>query len=74
MAAANAFGIAYKAPESNLKNLSESSAGENPGWLPVPSVFVFDTKGTILFEYVNPNYRTRLSGNLLLAVLKELEK
>lgn len=74
MAAANAFGIAYKAPESNLKNLAESSAGKNPGWLPVPSVFVFNTEGTILFEYVNPNYRSRLTGNLLLAVLRELEQ
>ena len=52
--------------------LSEKSGGLNEGILPVPSIFVVDTSGKILFEYINPDYKTRLSSSLLLAVLKNL--
>jgi hypothetical protein len=43
------------------------SAQGNKGVLPVPSVFVTNKQGEILFEYINPNYKTRISGSLLLA-------
>ncbi|MBW6536706.1 MAG: AhpC/TSA family protein [Mariniphaga sp.] len=69
-----AVGIAFKAPERNAGRLLEISGGLNDGFMPVPSVFVADTSGKIVFEYINPDYRTRLSGGLLLAVLKELKK
>ncbi len=69
------MGIAFKAPEKYLDMLNKKSGGFNQdGFLPVPAVFVVDEKGTILFEYINPDYKTRLSGGLLLAVLKELSK
>jgi peroxiredoxin len=66
------LGIAFKAPEKFAGMLSKSSGGLNEGFLPVPSVFVVDTSGKIQFEFINPDYRTRLSAGLLLAVLKEL--
>jgi peroxiredoxin len=69
-----AIGIAFKAPERYSGMLSEKSDGLNNGFLPVPSVFVTDTSGKIAFEYINPDYKTRLSAGLLLAVLKELKK
>jgi peroxiredoxin len=69
-----AIGIAFKAPERYSGMLSEKSDGLNDGFLPVPSVFVTDTSGKITFEYINPDYKTRLSGGLLLAVLKELKE
>lgn len=69
-----AAGIAFKAPERYGQRLLDWSDGQNKGFLPVPSVFVLDTKGEILFEYINPNYKTRLSGDLLLAVLKVLQE
>ncbi len=69
-----AIGIAFKAPERYSGMLSEKSEGLNDGFLPVPSVFVTDTSGKIAFEYINPEYKTRLSAGLLLAVLKELKK
>ena len=53
--------------------LSNRSNGRNEGFLPVPAVFVVDTSGTILFEYINPDYSTRISTELLLAVLNELK-
>jgi peroxiredoxin len=67
------LGIAFKAPEKYAGMLNKSSGGLNEGFLPVPSVFVVDTSGKIQFEYINPDYRTRLSAGLLLAVLKELK-
>ena len=68
-----AMGIAFKAEERKQKRLLNYSGGLNDGFLPVPSVFVVDTKGQIRFEYINPNYKTRLSARLLLAVLQNLD-
>jgi hypothetical protein len=45
----------------------------NDGFLPVPPVFVTDTNGKIVFDYINPDYQTRLSAALSLAVLKNRE-
>ena len=68
-----ALGLAYKAPGKYTTMLSEMSGGKNSeGLLPVPSLFVVDTTGKILFEYINPDYKVRISDKLLLAVLKEL--
>ena len=69
---AKEFGIAFKAPEKYTDMLSKNSNGLNTGFLPVPSVFVIDNSGKILFEYINPDYKTRLKSGLLLAVLKNL--
>lgn len=69
-----AIGIAFKSPEKYGFMLSEKSGGLNEGFLPVPSVFVVDTTGKIVFEYINPDYKTRLSSSLLLAVLKNLKE
>jgi peroxiredoxin len=68
-----AMGIAFKAPERNLEKLSRYSDGANTGYLPVPSVFITDPGGLILFEYINPGYKTRLSTSLLIAVLQNLK-
>lgn len=71
---AKSIGIAFKSPEKYGFMLSEKSGGLNDGFLPVPSVFVVDKSGKILFEYINPDYKTRLSSSLLLAVLKNLKE
>ncbi len=70
---ARAVGIAFQAPEKYGQHLLESSDGKNTGFLPVPSVFVLGTDGSILFEYINPDYKKRLDGDLLLAALKVLK-
>lgn len=69
-----AIGIAFQAPERYDQRLHKVSGGLNPGYLPVPSVFVLGSTREILFEYINPNYKQRLSGGLLLAVLKALKE
>ena len=70
------FGIAFKAPVSYDKILPEASDFKNTEkLLPVPSVFILDKKGKILFEYINPNITERISPELLKAAascLKEM--
>ncbi|MGL1887785.1 MAG: peroxiredoxin family protein [Reichenbachiella sp.] len=34
--------------------------------LPVPSVYIIDSKGVVQFNYVNPNYKVRIAPELLL--------
>lgn len=71
--AARGFGIAFQAPERYAELLSRASAEQNKSLLPVPAVFVTNPAGEILFEHINPDYKKRLKGSLLLAVLKELK-
>ena len=69
-----AMGIAFKAPERYAKRLTNYSDGMNPGILPVPSLFVVDTDGTIIFEYINTDYKQRISADMLMSVLVQLDK
>jgi peroxiredoxin len=71
--AAKAFGLAFEAPDRYAEMLSKASAEQNKSLLPVPAVFVVNSAGEILFEYISPDYKKRLKGSLLLAVLKELK-
>ena len=64
-----ALGIAFKREKPKLEKYSE---GKNPGFLPVPTVYVVNENKKIEFLYINPDYSKRLKGNLLLAVLKNL--
>lgn len=65
-----ALGIAFKRDKPKLEKYSE---GKNPGFLPVPAVYILDENREIEFLYINPNYTKRLKGEMLLAVLKSLE-
>jgi peroxiredoxin len=69
---ANAMGIVFNVPNHYLKVIDEASGGKNKELLPVPAVFVLNTKGEIDFEYINPNFKNRLTSKLLMAVLKGL--
>lgn len=72
---AKQFGIAYKAPEAYGKIITEGSAGKNiDKLLPVPSVFILDKTGSIQFEYINPDFKQRISPALLQAVAIALKK
>lgn len=71
---AKAMGIAFEAPKRYNKMLDKYSKGANTGYLPVPSVFITNKEGNIVFEYVNPDYKTRLSSDMLLGILQALNK
>jgi len=73
--AAKGFGIAFKSPKSYDSFLPQASGGKNVDkLLPVPSVFILNKKGMILFEYINPNITQRLSGPLLKAAAGALRE
>ncbi len=67
------FGIAYQAPENYQSFLPKTTGGKDVDLLlPVPSVFILDKKGSILFEYINPNFKERISPTLLKAAAEAL--
>jgi len=71
--AAKDFGIAFKGPKSYDKFLPGTSGGKNVDkLLPVPSVFILNRKGRILFEYINPDITQRLSAPLMKAAAAAL--
>ncbi|WNM20078.1 peroxiredoxin-like family protein [Flavobacterium capsici] len=68
-----AFGLAFEAPKNYEKYLMKGSDNVNSSIIPVPSVFILDKDGTILFEYIAPDYKHRLSNELLLSVANSLK-
>lgn len=75
MAAAKAFGIAFRLDEATLTKYAEygidleDASGRPHHLLPVPAVFLVDTNGVITFQYVNPDYKIRLDPAVLLAAV-----
>jgi len=67
------MGIAFQAPENYKTTLSKGSDGVNSTFLPVPSVFIVNLKGEIEFEYITPDYKHRITNDLLIAVAKSLK-
>ena len=49
----------------------EKWSGEEHHSLPVPAIFIIK-EGVVQFQYVNPNYNTRMKAKTLLAVLETL--
>ncbi len=71
--AAKRFGLAFKAAAKNADMLLTNSGGKNKdGLLPVPAVFILDTKGVIKYEHINPNFKELVSANVLRAVAEAL--
>jgi peroxiredoxin len=71
--AARAFHIAYHLDSATLAKQRdygvdlERTTGTKLHELPVPSVFIIDTSGTIRFVYSNPDYTVRLGADALWA-------
>ena len=68
-----AVGIAYEAPENYKSVINVHSNGVNTNFLPVPSVFVINMENEILFEYISPDFKHRISAELLVSILKNLK-
>ncbi|RKS89715.1 peroxiredoxin [Flavobacterium limicola] len=71
---AKAVGIAFEAPENYKPLITKGSDGMNTSFLPVPAVFILNTNGEIEFEHITPNFKNRISNDLLVAVAKSLKK
>jgi peroxiredoxin len=71
--AARAFHVAYHVNDGTLAKMREhgvdleATTGTTLHELPVPSVFIIDTSGTIRYVYSNPDYKIRLGADALWA-------
>src|SRR5208283_3739593 len=76
MNAAKAFELAFRVDKEALEKSKkyaatlEAGSGLSHHILPVPAVFIVHTDGSIIFEYVNPNFKVRLNAQVLLAIVK----
>ena len=73
------FGIGFFLPDETAKKYRSRMGiefveldGTSRVALPVPAVYVVDKEGLIHFNYVNPNFRVRLSPELLYQATKTL--
>ncbi|MCG8373285.1 MAG: AhpC/TSA family protein [Balneolales bacterium] len=65
------FGIAYKVDDATVERYKSVGIHlEDHQILPAPAVYIVDQEGTVKFQYVNPNYRERINGDVLLAAAK----
>ena len=68
------IGIAFKTSSSLREYITDKGQkGETSSVMPAPTVMIVDKKGVIKFEYINPNYKERISGEMLLSVLKTIK-
>ena len=68
------IGIAFKTSSSLKEYISgKGQKGEASSVMPAPTVMIVDKKGVIKFEYINPNYKERISGDMLLSILKTIK-
>jgi len=76
MAAADAFGLVFKVDPETTKRYVEYGIdlvglyGRTEPVMAVPGVFIFNEKGKLRFQYVNPDYRIRLALEILMAAVK----
>lgn len=68
-----AMGLAFQAPENYKPIITKGSEGINTTFLPVPAVFFVGTNGLIQFEHITPDFKNRISVELLIAVAKSLK-
>jgi peroxiredoxin len=71
-----AFGLAFKVDDKTVQRYKENGIDleKNSGYdhhlLPAPAVFLINPDGLITFQYVNPNYKTRIKSEVLLSAAK----
>jgi peroxiredoxin len=81
MEASSGFGLAFSIDEKTNKLYKgfgidlEGLYGRSQPLMTVPGVFLVNKKGTIVFQYVNPDYRERLDpATLRSAIVAYLKK
>jgi peroxiredoxin len=76
MSAARAFGVAFRVDDETYKKYQgygidlEQASGEKHHELPVPAVFIVDSRGIVRFAHAKPDYTQRLENAPLLAAAK----
>jgi len=73
---AEAFGLAWHVPDEQVAKYEqygidlEQDSGNQSHNLPVPAAYLVGKDGKVDFAYVNPDYKTRISNEVLLAAAK----
>lgn len=76
MEASKAFGLAFKVDSATVERYKnngmdlEERSGHEHHLLPAPAVFLVNPDGLINFQYVNPDYKTRIKSEVLLSAAK----
>lgn len=71
-----AFGVAFRVDDATVTRYKsigidlEESSGHDHHILPAPAVFILNQEGIVKFQYVNPDYKQRIDGDVLLAAAK----
>lgn len=78
LSAADALGISYTLDDKTLKkykgygiHLDKASGGKNQNKLPVSSAFIITSDHEVSFTHVDPNYKFRVSKDMLLVAAKD---
>ncbi len=80
MEAAKAFGIAFEVEPDVVRQYAEygidlvEASGENHQMLPHPAIFVVSSDKVIRFAHVDPDYKTRLTGEAIVEAAKKAQK
>ena len=78
LSAARSFGIAFQLTAADVAEYKEygidleAASGHDHHQLPVPSVFLVETGGTIRWVYSNPDYEIRPENAQLLEAARKL--
>ena len=72
MTATRALGLAYRVDAKTVAQYKEYGIdlSKSNNLLPVPAVYLVGRDGIVDFSYVNPDYKTRVPGDLILAAAK----
>ncbi len=78
--AAQAFGISFEVPmdtvelyrERGIVDLQPVPGTEDVHALPAPAVFLVAADGVIKFQFVNPDYKVRVTNEVLLAAVQTM--
>jgi hypothetical protein len=74
MKAGQAFGIAFNVESDKFAKFLQKASGETHRLLPVPAVYIVDTESKVQFQYVNPDYKTRIDPQTVLAAARAAAK
>jgi peroxiredoxin len=66
------IGLAFKESEQTKIYIASKTTGATTQVLPVPALMVVNGKSEIVFEYINPDFKHRITQKLLLAILNNL--
>lgn len=76
--AMRAYGVAFHVDDATAATLAgfgidlAAASGQQHRWLPVPSVFLIDSTGSVRFVHADPDYRRRLDPQVLLALARTM--